>query len=228
MKPLYSSQDFSNARSRDPLPCECLQCGKSFLVKKHLIQSRLNGNRTVIFDFCSRQCARAIQKVSISLRCAQCQSEVIRSPKEYAKSKSGNVFCSRSCAVTWNNTHKTKGTRVSKLEIWMSKQLPLLYPNTEFHFNSKTAINSELDIYIPSLKLAFELNGIYHYEPIHGTNKLSRTKSNDIRKSQACLERGIELHTIDVSSFGHFKQNGAQHFLDIIVSVMSRLGESNS
>jgi len=44
----------------------------------------------------------------------------------------------------------------------------MLYPDLVIHFNKKDAINSELDIYIPSLKLAFELNGIFHYEPIFG------------------------------------------------------------
>ena len=67
---------------------------------------------------------------------------------EYKKSKSGNNFCSKSCATKYNNAHKTKGTRVSKLELYIQSQLLKLYPNLLFLFNDRTAINSELDIYI--------------------------------------------------------------------------------
>ena len=84
-----------------------------------------------------------------------------------------NNFCSRSCSATFNNKNKTYGTRRSKLEVFLEKELIKLYPDLLFHFNRKDTINSELDIYIPSLKLAFELNGIFHYEPIYGDNKLS-------------------------------------------------------
>lgn len=130
------------------------------------------------------------------------------------------MFCSHSCAAKWNNAHKTKGTRVSKLEHWIAKRLPELHPNLEFHFNRKDTINGELDIYIPSLKLAFELNGIYHYEPIYGSDKLASIRSNDERKFQACIEQGIELCILDVSSMEYFKPIKAQKFLDIITNII--------
>ena len=137
------------------------------------------------------------------------------------KSKSGNQFCSRSCSNKYNNARKTKGTRVSKLEVWLSKQLPELFPDLEFHFNRKDAINSELDIFIPKLKLAFELNGIFHYEPIFGSEKLSSIQNNDDRKFQACIEAGIELCLVDVSSMTYFKPKKGQKYLDIITNIIN-------
>lgn len=134
--------------------------------------------------------------------------------------KSYNYFCTHSCAATYNNTHKTKGNRKSKLEFYLEKELPLLYPNLEFHFNRKDAINSELDVYIPSLKLAFELNGLFHYEPIFGENKLEQIQNNDKRKFQACLERNIELCIIDSSKLKYFKESNARPYLDIIVNII--------
>jgi len=91
-----------------------------------------------------------------------------------------------------------------------------------FHFNCKDTINSELDIYIPSLKLAFELNGIYHYEPIHGQKKLDQIKNNDHRKFQACLEKEIEFCIIDSSSLKYFKPINAQKYLEIICNIIDK------
>lgn len=142
--------------------------------------------------------------------------------KAYDKSKkSRNMFCNRSCAASYNNTHKTHGTTRSKLERWLELKLIDLYPNIEFKFNKKDAINSELDIYLPELKLAFELNGIYHYEPIHGIKVLTNIQNNDKRKFQACLEQGIELCIIDSSKLVYFKETNALPFLDIIKNIIN-------
>jgi hypothetical protein len=96
-----------------------------------------------------------------------------------------------------------------------------LYPSLEFHFNRKDTINSELDIYIPSLKLAFELNGIYHYEPIHGVEKLATIQNNDSRKLQACIERGISFCTVDTSGSKNFKPERDQKYLEIICEIIT-------
>ena len=170
--------------------------------------------------FCSYKCA-GIDRTKNGkhiCKCTNCNSQFLKSLNQIKKTK--NHFCSRSCAVTYNNTHKTKGTRVSKLELWLKQQLTLLYPNLQIHYNRKDAINSELDIYIPSLKLAFQLNGIFHYEPIYGIDKLSKIQNNDNRKFQACIENGIQLCIIDTSKFMHFKKQKAQAFLNIIQNIL--------
>ena len=132
-----------------------------------------------------------------------------------------NHFCTKSCAATFNNTHKKTGTRRSKLEKWIEEQLTSLYPNLAFKFNKKDDINSELDIFIPSLKLAFELNGVFHYEPIFGKQLLEKMENNDQRKLQACLERGIELCIIDTSKQTYFKPHTSQKYLDIIINIIN-------
>jgi len=156
------------------------------------------------------------------VQCKQCNKKFTRQPSQIKQSRSGNQFCCQSCAATYNNTHKTTGTRRSKLEKYLEEQLTQLYPNLEIHFNRKDAINSELDIYIPSLSLAFELNGIYHYEPIHGQEKLAQIQNNDNRKFQACLENNIELCIIDSSKLVYFKPKNAQKYLDIITNIINK------
>ena len=95
------------------------------------------------------------------------------------------------------------------------------YSNLDFIFNSKNAINSELDIYIPALNLAFELNGIFHYEPIYGVKKLTSIQNNDNRKFRACLEKGIELVIIDTSNQIYFKEKSSKKYLDIISNIIN-------
>ena len=152
--------------------------------------------------------------------CEQCGTQVTKQLAQVLKFR--HHFCGSSCAATYQNTHKTTGIRRSKLEKWLEEQLTKLHPELKIDFNRTDAIEAELDIYIPSLKLAFELNGIFHFEPIYGADKLESTLKNDHRKMLACAEHGIELCIIDNSQMKHFKEKGAQKFLDIIENIIAQ------
>ncbi len=220
MIPLYSQQEFDSAKSHDPLPLQCLQCGARFLKNKEKVVQALNPESEVKANFCSNSCGQTYQGPPSSVECRQCGVTFLKPASQVRKSP--NHFCNRSCAAKYNNTHKSSGCRVSKLERWLQDRLVSKYPELEFHFNRKDSIEGELDIYIPSMRLAFELNGIFHYEPIHGTEKLSSIQENDHRKFQACLERGIELCLIDVSSMNYFKESKAHRFLEIVQNVIDQ------
>jgi hypothetical protein len=217
MKPLFINLDYLNAKSTDKLPCRCYQCENTFLAIKKNIAQELKYNRGRI-KFCSFNCSRKFLSNKIIIKCTNCAKNFEK--KVVTLNKSGNNFCSSSCAATYNNTHKTFGIRRSKLEKWLENKLKFLYPNLEILFNNKEIINSELDIYVPSLKLAFELNGIFHYEPIFGENKLNQIQNNDNRKFQACLEEGIELCIIDTSQLKYFKEKNLKQYLDIINNII--------
>jgi hypothetical protein len=180
--------------------------------------SKKNG-RKYDADFCSIGCCNRHRRLPlIPVCCEQCGKTFIKVKSHILKTK--HNFCTKSCAAKYNNAHKTKGTRVSKLERWIAEQLPSLFPALDFHFNRKDAIKGELDIYVPSLRLAFELNGIFHYEPIYGPEKLGQIQNNDERKMQACVEHGIELCLIDTSSVTYFKPEKAQKYLSIISGII--------
>jgi len=216
MKPLYTQDEFNNARSRDLLTLECIHCNSPFKRTKNFIQGcnipRKSG------DFCSKRCCALHRGPPVTVACEQCGNSFTKRPSEIKRNK--HHFCCLSCGAKWRNAHKTKGTRVSKLERWLAEQLVILFPRLEFHFNRHDAINSELDIFIPSLKLAFELNGIFHYEPIYGTDKLASIQNNDHRKMLACAEQGLELCVLDISSIKYIKPIKMQKFLDIISSLI--------
>jgi hypothetical protein len=171
--------------------------------------------------YCSNSCSHASKgHFVVECSCKSCGTKFKKNLSQIKKSK--NNFCSKSCAATYNNKNKKHGTRRSKLEIWLEEQLTVHYPNLEIHYNRKDAIGSELDIYIPSMKLAFELNGIFHYEPIFGEEKLDQIQTNDQNKFQSCIREGISLCIIDVSGMVNFKPKKAKKFLNIITDVISR------
>lgn len=192
----------------------CPQCQANFEIPESQLKARQKRGWKRLF--CSRRCADlGLRKQPIDRICAQCGKSISDKVQGFRK------YCSRSCSATYNNTHKAKGIRVSKIEIYIQKELIVNYPSLEFIFNGKEAIGSELDIYIPSLKLAFELNGIFHYEPIFGEQKLDKIQINDRNKFQACQKEGISLCIIDISKLTYFKEDKVQEFADIIKSIIN-------
>lgn len=220
MKPLYSNDEFTKATANDNLLCQCYNCEKPFQIQKkainRIIKHKLNWGK-----FCSHYCFAKSKEQNTEVPCMNCGKLFKKKTRELRRIKNKKNFCSQSCSATYNNTHKTYGVRRSKLEVYLEEQLMAFYPNLRIDFNKKDAINSELDIYISSLNLAFELNGIFHYKPIHGEERLKQIKSNDEKKNQTCLERKIELITIDVSSMSYFKKERANKFLKIILKIIN-------
>lgn len=196
----------------------CLQCGK----QKEKATYKLNKHPR---SFCSRSCrtrylnlAKGINTQTVN--CLQCNREFKKRTSDIRRSP--RHFCCQSCVGRYTQLHRTWGNNVSLLEKFIQGKLKELYPRLDFIFNGKTVINSELDIYIPSLKLAFELNGPFHYEPIFGQDKLIKTQNNDNRKMLACAEHQISLCVLNTASTNHsFHEKTAKKHLDIIVHIIN-------
>lgn len=221
MIPLYTPIAFESTKSRDKLPFLCECCSIKFYVTKNEIQkcvkrTKENNPRRNNLKYCSKQCAFKAKLTGKVIQCKNCKTNIYKQLKLIAKNK--HHFCSSSCSATYNNTHKTKGFRRSKLEFWIEQKLKEKYPILEIHYNKTNAIKQELDIYIPSLKVAFELNGIFHYEQIYGT--LSKIQNNDSKKFQKCIEAGINLCVIDTSKQKRFSPESSELYLNIIINII--------
>ncbi len=223
MKPLFNKEEIEKLKWNELLPFECYNCKNTFYTNKKTYIFESNHPERGRVKFCSQSCNNELNNKNLQqkFKCKTCDKEFLKRKVEIKKTKSGNHFCSRSCAAKYNNAHKTIGTKRSKLEIWLESKLKHLYSEQRILFNDVTTINSELDIYFPNLNLAFELNGIFHYEPIYGQQKLDQTQNNDNRKFQACLEKGIELCIIDSSGQKYFKESTSQKYLDIINNIIN-------
>jgi hypothetical protein len=224
MKTLLTDQEYKNFNSNQQIPLLCKECNNTFYIKKAAcINAGIKNinSKSTAYDFCSSKCYGNFRYPKIYTNCMLCKKEITITQTNVKYSKTQNFFCSKSCAATYNNTHKTTGYRRSKLEIYIEQQLKLKYPNLEILFNNKTTIESELDIYIPSLKLAFELNGIFHYEPIYSTTLLEKSQNRDKQKLIKCYEKGIELCVIDTSKQKYFTLKSSQIYLQIIINLIS-------
>lgn len=220
MKKLFTESEYKSASYSDMLALECYECNKTFSLPKMYIKDAYSKNHTTQAKFCSLECSGQSRLKAVKLQCSNCNIEIIKTPSEIKKSKSGNFFCSRSCAAKFNNKNKSHGTRRSKLETWLESKLIKKYTNLDIRFNEKDAIGSELDIYIPELNLAFELNGIFHYEPIYGVDKLQQIQENDKSKSKACHDAKIDLCIVDTSGQKYFKPKTSERYLNILTQII--------
>lgn len=59
--------------------------------------------------YCSKECRSKSRSKKILCNCAHCNAEIEKTPSEIKKSKSGNVFCNKSCATSFNNTKYKSG-----------------------------------------------------------------------------------------------------------------------
>lgn len=217
MKILIDKTELENSKWSDLIPLECKWCHNTFYKKKHHLQTLIK-SATTKGKYCSQQCKGLARQRRTPGQCKQCGKAIIIKPSRLLRGRF--QFCGKSCKATYWNSHKTTGSSRSKLEKWIEEKLTQKYPSLHIEYNKTTAINAELDIYIPSLKLAFELNGIFHYEPIFGEKKLIDTKTNDTRKFRLCIEQGIGLCIIDTHNAKYLKLERDQKFLDIIINII--------
>lgn len=85
---------------------KCDYCGKEFDKETRRVnEARKNGWKI----FCSTECMKAAKTTKIKCTCAQCGKEIYKIPSQMKLSKSGNVFCSKSCAASYNNSHFRTG-----------------------------------------------------------------------------------------------------------------------
>jgi len=172
--------------------------------------------------FCNKSCSASYYNSKRLLkgkmiRCPICDKEVYKLPSRIKEKN----FCSKSCSTIFYSPYKNIHSR-SKLEIWLEEKIKLEFPTIEIKFNDRKTIGAELDIFIPSLKLAIEINGIYHYEPIRGEDLLEKTKNRDTRKFQLCLQYGIELAIFDTSKMGTFNEKVGEPYFKLIRGIISR------
>jgi len=106
------------------------------------------------------------------------------------------------------------------MEILLEELIIEKFSNLNYSINNKNIIQSELDFYFPDLKFAIELNGIFHYKPIYGEEKLEQIKNNDKQKIIKCREHGIELCVIDISEVKYLNTSMKEKYKLIFTEIL--------
>ena len=132
----------------------------------------------------------------------------------------GNKYDIRcmSCGRVWqcslmNNYHpqcskcSTRYIRTSKGHQEILDFLRTQLPNTDILTNTRTlSTKFELDIFIPSLNLAIEFNGLYYH------NDQLRDKKYHLKKTRVCLSQGVQLI--------HIYEHEWYHKQDLVKSML--------
>lgn len=223
MKPKFDISNLEVLKNKD-IVFECEVCSSEFSSTKKYVRRALGITkhpRRPSLKYCSRSCMSKGKMTGNYVKCCVCEKEVYRNIKELVN-ESNRFFCSYSCkGIDWNR-NKDFGTNRSKIEIWIEEELKGKY-DFEIIFNDRSVVidKYELDIYIPSLKMAFELNGIFHYEAIFGDDRLKITKERDLLKVNECLKKGIDLIVIDITDSKKFDKVKDKKYLDYIIKEIN-------
>ncbi len=151
--------------------------------------------------------------VLLTLQCEGCGALVVRSEAHMRKSKHGKPYCSKSCRMRHYNAHilPRSSCHRSEPEDMLIGLIRAGFPDLELLPNDRTTLDShlEIDIYLPTIPLAIELNGPVHYLPIYGDERLAKVQTKDSRKHLELHQRGIALLVLDISKLKSKKQQRA-------------------
>lgn len=86
---------------------ECSQCGKEFERERGKYNEAIKKGWN---QYCSQECLSNARTKTITKECGNpdCNKIVTRKANQAKKSKSGKIFCSKSCAATYNNKRTQK------------------------------------------------------------------------------------------------------------------------
>ena len=207
-----------NKPNHSILSLKCHLCNCMFNISKRILLKNFFPKRKNAKKYCSRKCQNQSMIKKIEVECKNCSKFFKKLPRVIKKHP--NNFCSSSCSASYNNRHKTFGIRRSKMEILLEELIIEKFSNLNYSINNKNIIQSELDFYFPDLKFAIELNGIFHYKPIYGEEKLEQIKNNDKQKIIKCREHGIELCVIDISEVKYLNTSMKEKYKLIFTEIL--------
>lgn len=117
---------------------------------------------------------------------------------------------------------RASSKRGSKLEIYLFNKLIEDGYKVDFH-KEQSLLNTKLqiDLFLPKLNVAIEVDGLSHFEPVWGQDALKRNQGYDNRKTGLILGKGLVL--IRVVQKRDFSKSRAQKIYEELVSVLETI-----
>ena len=110
----------------------------------------------------------------------------------------------------------------SKLERFLHESL--LQHNYEVHYHKEDLLPSEklhVDLYLPKPKVAIEVDGIAHFEPIWGEEYLAKRQAADLEKTGLILSLGLIFIRIKQTK----KSMSDKRMRDVLTDILKVLDE---
>jgi hypothetical protein len=207
----------------------CKNCDRSIL--RNVSMLNVDKKRGRKLQFCSYKCSGSYySKLSkLNICCTNCAKIFTRKLGEISSNKrntkTNNQFCSKSCSAIFNNKTRKKSRR-SKAESLLYTLIKNEFPNLEVINNDRSFLDGyELDIFIPSIKLAVEWNGIVHFQPIYGQEKLDKIQEIDSIKCKLAELKGINLIVIpDLKSTKNYVNEVFDRIKELIYKLIEIAG----
>ena len=171
--------------------------------------------------FCSTKCMGVYNDKKVEVKCLNCNDIFLKKLCEIRKRP--RHCCSIQCFKMLAKYKKNWGSNRSKLEIYVEKRL-----TEELALNisyNDTSIGYELDIYLPEMSFAIELNGVFHYKAIYGEEALLKRQEIDRLKAEECVKRNIKLIVINVSEDKDNKRTFEKRYNEIKNLILSKVKE---
>jgi hypothetical protein len=221
MKMLISQEEFSSLKTTASIPFSCSRCNAKFSYRKTAVNQALQGKSRTL-EYCSKNCYNESRKNGQEIPCTNCGSLFYKPLGNITT----NNFCGKSCAAKYNNKNRKTGVRRSKAEIYLMELITSDFPTLCVQNSVRNLLPSglEIDILIPDLNLAIELNGPVHYFPIYGKEKLDSIQNKDIKKQKELMDKGFQLIIVDVSQQKYWKTTKPflhKHYIDYIMPIIS-------
>jgi hypothetical protein len=200
------NNNFNDLKPMELVSLECEQCSGVFEGLKTDVASAIK-LRPTSFRFCSDECRDVSLSKKVDVICTNCGIPFKKLHCQFLKSDP-NHFHNRSCSATYLNKHKKFGVNRSRAELLIESLVRRDFPDTEIQTNVRAVLDSglEIDILLPEINIAIELNGPVHYFPIYGDEKFKKTKNNDLLKQIEIQEKGINLIVVDISQMKYWKK----------------------
>jgi hypothetical protein len=139
VKLLTPRQKFAALDKHDWAELQCLHCCKVFSLEKHRVQRAVERGTG---KYCSPTCARHARRTSQEARCANCETLFRKHMVELRRT--GNHFCSSSCAAQYNNPNKNLGAgrRSGRAEDYVSGLIRRDFPSRKMVQKVKTMLDA--------------------------------------------------------------------------------------
>lgn len=132
------------------------------------------------------------------------------------------IYMQQSAIKAVRETSKTG----SKLEKFIHKKLLSLGYQVQFH-KEQSLVNTKLqiDIFLPSINTAIEVDGPSHFEPVWGEKSLARNVGYDQKKEGLITGRG--WHLIRIKQLKDYSPTRASEIVNKLIPILDNLSQQN-